>query len=281
MIAAFVVAAKLHLLISAVASSCNIESCVVESDATSLLQTMQVVSPGIEKPHRLLHQEHKEPEAKIMPRIAGGTNSDVTFVGTVGGSKWYFWFRRALNKAREKEAEAMEDEAEAKAYQDASIEAEAATRNYLNYQDPIYAGVHAPINTGDGLVDNPLPWSWYAADDYWGLPWKWRMLRREPWNDVIGKAIYNGRRWAQVGKALRRDEMEGWPNTPMSHDDYEVAAALPVDPLEALELNPTPEEVAQVEASIELAMKGNSTKTQQRAKSGAEEDKASGLDDAI
>lgn len=155
---------------------------------------------------------------KVLPE--GLANSEVTFVGTVAKFPWYFWFNRKAGMQRAYwGAKAAENNAEAGWWlRKHDLENEALAYHHINNNRigwDIYAAHHNP-------------WRWEYAGDNWlgGLGGGWLDGVGLSSENVTAKAIENGRRWNKVAEGLGHagHHQPGW------RKDWEIAAALPVDP---------------------------------------------------
>jgi hypothetical protein len=189
------------------------ETCAAEHDETSLVQVKQKVHPGNHRSEgseaagpRHHHHSYKQTHSVTLADDMDD-EMPVTFVSTVGGSKWYFWFRPSLDSYRERAEE----------------------------NAAVYSG---------GCGYSCRNWRWQRWGGSSALPYTWRNQCGVPWRVVWSNGLDNGRRWRVVGNRYgSASPFYGW----------EVAAALPYDPTDKLELNPTTEDVKRVHAEMKAS----------------------------
>lgn len=241
-----------------VASGLGTDSCSLVQDDTSLIQIRQLVNHGsqrsggdspsqygfmaelakLEENLRVVNGDRGE-KSKVHPKRLPSNTSKVTFVATVGKAKWLFWFRRALRNMAERDAE-----------EEAAQEEENIVHHEIAQDE---AAVYA-MRSDDGF-----PGWWRTRDDFWGLPLAWRKWRHEPWQAIVQRGLENGRRWREIAGL---DWSLPW----------EVAAALPYDPLGPLDLWPTAGEVFAVDHDMASVIKA--TANYEKAKIEADEAEA-------
>lgn len=139
----------------------DVALCVPADDQLSLLQVKKSVKPG-------------------TGSFDDQASSSLTFVGTVGKAKWYFWFSRVQSMVSQEEKR------------------------------------ESPRGNGDNIAalvkGMGKHWKWQHVGHTVWLPQEWMNFRNLPWQNIVSQAQANANKWADVATQTTDSANTRWSN---------------------------------------------------------------------